>query len=245
MGTVINSGTISKLWPDEYLSRLASEAEIQLSTEVPHIYVRFCLPVVLGQSIYDFSTLATPQRLTGIIRITWKGWTVHPYLQRRLRNVVVPLKPGEGDVQSRPYMYMRLGYGIDGIKFFSAPNESIPNDSSDVNFQTAIQNLVIVSGWRIADPTGTNFRVPDYIRETLVRYYVMSKAYRKEGKGQNLQAAAEFDKRYMLLLERFKKIVRQLFTARTSSIRDGFVPNQTFKPPHPVLPPNFGTPTRF
>lgn len=242
MGTVINAGTIPKLWSDDYLSKLATEAEIQISTEIPCIYTRFCLPVVAGESIYDFSTLAVPQRLTGIIRITWQGYTVIPVFQRQLRNNVTPLKPGSDTETSRPRLFMRLGYGIDGIKFFASPNLTIPDDASDINSQAAIRNLVIVSGWSIADPTGTTLRIPDYVRETLVRYYVMARAYRKEGKGQNLTAAKHFDDAYNRLLKHFKVIVGKLFTARTSHFKDGVVPSQSAKPPHPVLPPNFGTP---
>lgn len=242
MGTVLNAGTIAQLWTNDYLSKLASEAEIQISTEVPCIYTRFCLPVVAGTAIYDFSTLTPARRLTGIIRITWQGYTVMPVFQRQLRNVFFPLKPGEESETSRPFLYMRDGYGIDGIKFFQSPNLTIPDDASDVNSQAAIRNLVIVSGWAIADPTGSTLRIPDYIRDTLVRYYVMRYAYLREGKGQNLQASAAFEKKYNALLARFKKIVAQLFSARTPSIRDGFIPSQSVKPPHPVLPPNFGTP---
>lgn len=244
MGTVISTGTPAQIWTDQYINDLAMEAEIEISTKVPCIYVRFPLNVTLGQSIYDFQTdTPTPQRLTGIIRITWQGFTVYPVFQSQLRNVIIPLKPEEGDISSfRPTLYMRLGYGTDGIKFFSAPNASIAYDSSDINTQSGIRSNVIVSGWRIADPTGTTYRIPDYIRETLVRYYVMSRAFRKEGKGQNLDAAKYFADKYERLLVRFRTIVSQLFAVRLHGMQEA--PSAAYgpKPPRPQLPSNFGYP---
>jgi hypothetical protein len=243
MGSVHSTGTVNKLWTDDYLSSLASEAEIQISSDVNCIYVRFPLNIVASQGIYNFLTDTTPaQRLTGIIRITWQGWTVHPVFQNQLRNMVVPFKPEEGDtISSRPTMYMRKGYGMNSIKFFPSPNLSIPYDSTDITTQTGITNNIIVSGWRIADPTGSTYRIPDYIREPLVRYYVMMRAYRKEGKGQNLDAAKYYEIRYVTLLGKFKKIISNLFASRTHSVNDSFLDARSMRPPRPSLPVNFGT----
>ncbi len=243
MGIVSNTGTPNALWTNQYLADLATEAEIQISTEVNAIYVRFPLDVTLAQSVYDFQNVVPAQRLTGIIRVTWQGWTVHPVFQNQLRNNIIPLKPWNGDIiSSRPFMYMRMGYGLDGIKFFPAPNASITYDNTDITTQTGITNNVIVSGWRIADPTGTAYRIPDYVRETLVRYYVMWRAYKKEGKGQNLEASKYFEQKYIKLLGRFKTIVSQLFTCRTHGMRDPFMNTYGHRPPRPSLPVNFGTP---
>ncbi len=244
MGIVVNTGTAVQLWTNQYLADLATEAEIQISTEVNAIYVRFPLNVVQGQSVYDFQIdTPVPQRLTGVIRVTYQSWTVHPVFQAELRNNVIPLAPWNGDIiSSRPFMYMRLGYGIDGIKLFPAPALSIPYDSTDITTQTGIQNNVIVSGWRIADPTGNVYRLPDYIRETLVRYYVMARAYKKEGKGQNLDASKYFEQKYQKLLGRFKAIVSNLFASRTKSVQDPSFNRYGFRPPRPKLPVNFGEP---
>ncbi len=244
MGTVVNTGTPTPLWTAQYLSDLATEAEIQISTEVPCIYVRFPLNVLVNQSVYNFQTDTVPaQRLTGIIRVTYQGWTVHPVAQIHLRNNVIPLAPWNGDIiSSRPFLYMRTGYGIDGIKLFPAPNLSIPYDSTDITTITGITNNVIVSGWRIADPTGTTYRIPDYIRETLVRYYVMARAFKKEGKGQNLEASKYFEGKYQKLMARFKTIVSQLFTSRTHGVHDPFANTYGHRPPRPSLPVNFGIP---
>lgn len=232
------------LWTDSYLSDLSTEAEIQISSQVPCIYTRFPLSVTLGTSVYDFQdTNVTPvaQRLTGIIRVTWQGFTVHPMFQKTLRDLVTTLKPGNGDVQtSRPYIYMRQGFGMDRIKFFPAPNLSIAYNNSDIDTQTGIASNVIVSGWRIADPTGDTYRIPDYVLATIVRYYVLARAYKKEGKGQNLDAAKYYDNMYQWGMGRFKQIVEQLFTSRTKSVSAPITDMWGTKPPHPVLPPNFG-----
>lgn len=250
MGSVVTvPNSVPKIWSDQYLLNLATEAEIQISTEVPCIYVRFPLNTIVGQSIYQFNDTTGlmmptgPQRLTGIIRVTFQSWTVHPVFQNQLRNMVIPLKPEEGEVtSSRPFMYMRTGYGIDGIKLYPSPSQAITYDNSGINTQHSISANVIIAGWRIADPSGMAYRIPDYIRETLVRYYVMWRAYKKEGKGQNLEASAYFKSKYDKLLDRFKKIVSQLFASRTHGLADQFLNQYGQKPPHPRLPPNFGTP---
>lgn len=238
MGTVTNLGTVPNLWTTQYLSDLATDAEITISTEIPCIYVRFPLPVTQGVSIYDLSALTTPQALTGIIRITYQGWTVHPAFPNEMRDTVVPFKPGEGDVQSRPFIYLRQGYGLNSLKFFPAPNADISYDSTDITTVTGIRNNVIVSGWRLAD-TALNYRIPTHIRQTLVRYYVLARAYKKEGKGQNLEASKYFESKYEKLLIRFKKINMKLFATRVSYVREGNIRPWGYRPPRPVLPPNF------
>ncbi len=238
MGIVTNLGTVPNLWTTEYLSELASEAEITISTEVPCIYVRFPLPVQVGVGIYDLNALSTPQQLTGIIRITYQGYTVHPAFPNEMRDTVVPFKPGEGDVQSRPFIYLRQGYGLNSLKLFPAPNATISYDSTDITTQTGIRNNVIVSGWRIADQS-LGYHIPAHIRFTLVRYYVLARAYKKEGKGQNLEASKYFEVKYERLLMRFKKINMRLFASRVGTIRDHVVRPWGYKPPRPMLPPNF------
>lgn len=231
------------LWTNQYLSDLATDAEIHISSEVPCIYVRFPLNITQGTSIYDFtSTSVTPvaQNITGVIRISWNGFTVHPLLPLQMRNLVVPFGPGNDTIQGRPFIYLRHGYGFNSVKFYPAPNADITYDNSDLATQDGIRNNVVVSAWRIADPTGSTYRIPDYIRELLVRYFVLSKAFAKEGKGQNLDAAKFYEVQFERTMARFKAIVNQLFTVRTKFSTP--MANNRFglKPPRPVLPPNFG-----
>lgn len=231
---------IPRLWTDEYLARLAEDAEIAISTQVNSIFVRFPLNVVAGTQVYDFVTNVTPsQRLTGIIRITWLGHTVYPVSPLTLRDSIYGLRPVTGDVQGpRPYVYERIGYGMNGIKFFPTPSATITYNNQDLSKHTGIRENVIVSAWRVAD--GVSYRIPDWVRETLVRYFVLSRAYKKEGKGQNYEAAQYYEKKYGILLERFKQITNRLYAARIYQVRDNY-PDSLQKPPRPVLPSNFGT----
>lgn len=235
---------IPQLWTDDYLSDLQENAEIEISTLVPCIYVRFPLNIVAGQTIYNFLTDVSPaQRLTGIIRVTYLGKTVHPVSVNALKGEFPFLKPVEGETRGRVLFYMRTGYGMDGIKFNVAPASSITyNGTDNINTVTGIRNNVIVAGWRIADPQNPMYQLPDWIREKLIMYWVLSKAYRKEGKGQNLDAAKMFDQKYNTLLVQFKTINMNIFNARMHGIRDQ-IPGGTRGglPPRPVLPPNFGT----
>lgn len=231
------------LWTTQYLSDMQTEAEIAISAEIPCIYVRFPMNITQSVQIYDFTdtnVTSVEQYLTGIIRVTWKGHTVHPDFFNRMWNRIWPLTPANSDAQSsRPFVYMRQGFGLNRIKFWPSPNLGVTYDNSNINTQDGIRNNVIVSGWRIADPTGATYRIPDYIRERLVRYYALSKAFKKEGKGQNVEAAKFYELLYTRLLEKYKKIVMQLFSSRTACQSNQF-PEVGMRPGRPVLPSNFG-----
>jgi len=233
MGTVNSAGNPPQLWTNEYLADLSTEGEIQISTEVPCIYSRSALNITGGTSIYELS-----QRFTGIISVTWQGFLIYPIFQTQLRNYVIS-NPVEGDeLTPRPSFYMRLGYGINGIKFFATPSTTINYDNTNINTQEGIRNNIIVSGWCVADTTSEIYRIPNYIRETLVRYYVMKRAYAKEGKGQNLEASAYYNKKYDKLLNRFKVITSQLYSSRLHGMQE--VNYYSARLPRPQLPSNFG-----
>ena len=230
---------IPQLWTTDYLKDLYSEAEIELSTQVPCIYVRFPVSLVANQDVYDFSTLPTPQRLTGIIRITWKGHSLYPIHHQELRKLNPLFRQVSATPAGIPYMYVRQMYGLDGIKLFPTPAEALPYDNSNINTKTSISNNFIVAGWRIAD--GAAYRIPPYLRETLIRYYVLKQAFRKEGKGQNLEAAGYYDKKYSQMMDQFKFIQGQLYSFRNHFVKDTpLFAERGGKPPRPVLPPNFG-----
>ena len=238
MGIVTNLGTVPNIWTTEYLGELASEAEVKISSEVPCIYVRFPLNITAGTAIYDLSALSPSQYLTGIIRISYQGWTVWPIFTSEMRNNFIPFHPGEGDVQSRPFLYLTDGYGLPKIRLYPSPSQTITYDNSDLSISTNIRNNVVVSGWRIADQLN-GYRIPEHLRFSLVRHYVLARAFKKEGKGQNLDASKYHEGRFTILLARFKHINNKLFVSRCNYTRDGFVRPFGYRPPRPVLPPNF------
>lgn len=225
------------IWPTQYLSDLIVQAEQEISEQVPCIYSRFAISVTQGISVYIL-----PESISGIIRVTWKSWTVHPVFQRELRNNVIPLKPVNGDIESRPFLYMRQGYGESGIKFYPAPNETIVADQTNIFNQTGIASQVIISAWHIADATGSTYRVPAYIGRYLTKAYVLWRAFAKEGPGQNLEASEYYRVKYEGLLTQFKKIVTRLYSSHVRSMGDQFVNTYGRRPPHPRLPANFGYP---
>lgn len=232
---------IPQLWTTQYLTDLYSEAEVEISTQVPSIYVRFPVSLVAGQDIYDFSTLPNPQRLTGIIRITWKGHALYPIHHQELRKLNPIFRQGVGITQGIPYMYVRQSYGLDGIKLFPAPADDLTYNNTNINTATGIKNNFIICGWRIAD--GVAYRIPPYLRETLIRFYVLKQAFRKEGKGQNLTAAKYYDQKYAAMMDQFKFIQNSLYSFRNHFVKDTpLFAERGGKPPRPVLPPNFGTP---
>ncbi len=218
------------IWSQDYLDILLRRAEIEFSQKVPAIFTRFSLAVTAGTSVYDISA----KNLVGIQRVTWKGdklwsWEHASSMQRNDW-----LRPQDQAAQSKPIFYISYEYGYGKIKFHLVPNETIAADDSNI-YGSDIANRVIISGFRIADPTGSTYRIPAYVRRRFTKYYAMEKAYLREGPGQDLRASEYFGKKYLLVLTHFKTIMNKIPKAvhvqmgqRGSLMRDRI--------PRPTLP---------
>lgn len=229
---------MSQVWTQDYLSGLAVNAEIEISYATPCIYYRLALDIIAGTTIYDIGDI-----FTGIIRVTFNGFTVHPVFQRELRNNVIPLQPSEGEVQSsRPFMYMRTGYNDTQLKLYPAPNASITAYQTNIYNQTGIASQCIVAGWRVADPGCANYMLPPTFRRYIIKAYVLSHAFLKEGPGFNQQASDFWTSEYNMLLREFKKFTQKVYGSFNRSMGDMFINTYGRRPPHPRLPSNFGTP---
>jgi len=193
------------IWNDEYLNYLLTRAEIEFSQKVPSIFTRFSLATTAGISVYDISA----NNLVGIHRVTWKGIKLESWEHASAEQRNEWIRPQDQGSQSRPLFYLSYEYGYGKIKFHPLPNEAITVDDTNIN-GSDIANRVIISGFRLADPTGTTYRIPEYVRRRFTKYYAMEKAYLREGPGQDLRASQYFGDKYLLVVGHFKNIMNKI-----------------------------------
>lgn len=217
------------IFSDSYLNSLIAEAEEWISSEVKCIFSRFSLSVTAGTSTYTI-----PSDVIGIEQITWKG--------DKLDNSEIAdfqydsyLKPQNLGTQSKPKCYMRYASGIHKIMFYPIPNETLAADDTNIDNDTGIEALVILSTYRFATTSGTTQRLPDYLFRNLMKYYAMERAYAREGKGQNVIASGYFKKKFSTLFPMYKKIIETI----PQAVQIQFGPAAAVsnkRPPRPVLP---------
>ena len=188
------------LFSDQYLDNLLRRSEIEISQQVPCILTRFSLNITQGTSVYDL-----PSGIINMIRVTWKGDSLEPWEHSDTRDTNW-MKPQNQSSQGVPKFYLSYQYGFSKIKFHPVPNEAIASDDTNI-FGSDIANRVILTAFRIADPTGSTYRIPEALRQRFGKYYVLYKAYQREGKGQNLAAAQYFKNKHEVAVSQFKKVV--------------------------------------
>ena len=220
------------LWTDEYLLQLREDGEVELSCDVPLLLYRYPLQIVSGQSEYTL-----PSGIVNILRISYKGYKVYPYSSRLGRDEVVEIRP-DSTVLGRPSYYITRDNNWDTIKFFPTPNENLSTDSSTKDTGTGILAQCIITCYMQADVTGDTLRIPEYIRRQFTKYYVMYRAYAKEGKSQNIVASNYFKQKYFFAREEFRKIIHKMPRAISSRMEPGSQRN--VRPARPSLPSNFG-----
>jgi hypothetical protein len=193
------------IWSDDYLNYLLTRGEIEFSQKVPSILTRFSLSVTAGTSVYDISA----NQLTNMLRVTWKGEKLDSFehASDTLRNNWI--RPQDQSNQGKPQCYLSYEYGYGKIKFHPVPNETIAADDTNI-YGSDIENRVIITGYRLADPTADTYRIPEYVRRRFTKYYAMEKAYLREGPGQDLDASRYFGSKYQLALVYFKKIIHSI-----------------------------------
>jgi len=216
------------IFSDEYLQYLLDRSEVDFSQAIPCIFYRFSLSITQGTSQYTL-----PTGVINILRVTWKGERVFPWEHSDTRQSNW-MKPQNLSSQGKPKFYLSREYGYGQIKFHPIPNETVAADDTNI-YGSDIANRVIISAYRLADPTGTTYRLPEAIRERMGKYYAMYKAYQREGKGQDLIAAAYFERKHKLALSQFRKIIMKI----PAAIQLQFGPtgmHRDNKPAKPLMP---------
>ena len=220
------------LWTDEYLLQLREEGEVELSVDVPLLFYRYPLSITLGQSEYTL-----PTGIVNILRVSYKGFKVYPYSSRLGRNEGVEIRP-DSTVSGRPEYYITRDNNWDTIKFFPTPNETLTTDDTTKDTKTGILAQCIITCYMRADVSGDSLRIPEYIRRQFTKYYVMYRAYAKEGKSQNIQASNYFKQKYLFAKEEFRQIVHKMPRAINSGVEPMNI--RMARNARPSLPSNFG-----
>jgi len=218
------------IWNDEYLDYLMTRGEIDFSQKIPCIFTRFSLSTTQGTSVYDL-----PSGIVDISRLTWKGDPVEPWEHSDDREGGW-IKPQNLYSEGKPIYYLAYEYGYAKIKFHPVPYETVGDDDTNI-YGSDIANRVIVSAYRVADPSAELYRIPETVRRRFTKYYALEKAFRREGKGQDIQAADYFKRRHDFVVSEFRKIVQKIPAVITIQLgpRDGS-PNIKGTPARPTLP---------
>lgn len=217
------------IFTDSYLNELIEEAEKVISERLSIIFNRFTLAITAGTSTYTL-----PNNVHRVLGITWKGADLDPREWQDYQEDAW-IRPQDLGRSGLPNTYLRVGYGWNKVMFYPIPDDSITADDTDINLTTVIKEKVIVTCFRIADISTEDQRLPRYMFRNIMKYYAMSRAYAKEGPGQNLQASQYFEKKYFNFLRVYEEIIGNL----QKNVYIGFGPSDNFlntKPARPQLP---------
>ena len=150
-------------WADDYLLDLQRRGEIELSTDIPLIFHRFSLAVEDGVAAYTL-----PSGIVSISRITWKGKKVYPYDERTAVSQGIFKDPFTETSTGTPIFYLQHNQGFDQLSFWPTPDETITADDSGI-WGADIENRIIISCYKVADPTGTTYRIPEFLRRRILK----------------------------------------------------------------------------
>lgn len=237
------------IWTSEYLNSLALEAEIQIAEEVPCIIDRLSLDIKSGISEYQL-----PEYVSDIRKITWEGFKLDATAQIEYPNWVYLIDEASGGAfnadaftdayfiddrviagtpQGKPFRYFYSTFGENKVVFNPGPNKDIAILTDEL-WNTDLDKGVIVEFYRM--PDGYDWKLPSYIRQRTIKAYIMSKAFAKEGDGQNLKASQYWAQKYQQLLARARSIIWRIHSAelrtRTDQVSNGTIAR-------PVLPANW------
>lgn len=188
-----------------YLSGLISEQEQVLSRSLRAIFNRFEIPITANQAKYEL-----PDNVFDILEVSWLGdqlttMSIEDYQQS------VWLKPNNLSAKVvRPLHYMLTNYGRKAIQFHPVPSLSIPATNGNLYTKTGYENAIVVTCYRVADPSGDQFRLRERLLRNTIKYRAMQRAYLKEGPGMELNAAAYFAKKAEWVEQQFEQVYQKI-----------------------------------
>lgn len=227
-----------KLWDDAYLLGLISQAETALTEACNTVWIRFPLNIQNNVALYDLGAML----VKNITRITYRGFKVDLLTQKEL----ALLSPVYRTQQSRPRWATLQFEGFYALRLYPVPSEDLPiiDDISTIYTDKNILNNCVVSAYVFPDETSPLFYTPDYFIRRVVKYYVLWKAFGKEGLGQATDVSLYYKKHFDVQIE---KIIKQ--NSKVYNMVEKQLANVAIQRPwrmhHPLLPPNYGTPVRF
>lgn len=195
---------MATIWSDSYIQQLINDAETDIVNKLTPIFERVSLAVTSGTATY-----ALPAYIIKTVQVTWKGEVLDNLAQQDLYNLDQKYRTNTG----KPIGYVWNADGYKTIRFFPVVNETIAADDTNI-YGSDIANRVIISYYRTPDTTQSDFQIPTYMGRRAVKPYVLWKAFKAEGIGQNLNASAYYKQKYKQMIELYKTIKSNYYVAR-------------------------------
>jgi hypothetical protein len=215
------------IFDSDHLQRLAEDGEDLFFQETNCILDRMSIAITSGTDEYTL-----PDYVYNVKRVTWKGRKIEPVNHRDYRE-----KLFVQNSQGRVDYYIYDNVGIQRIKFFRSPGETLSLVTGDLfNAAQIIQGLII-EFWRV--PDHINYIIPEVFRRRLLKAYAMKAAYASEGKGQSNRNSQYFDGKW----KAFHDGYTQLLTSLANRPRQLIIKNREgriSRLPQPRLDDRFG-----
>ena len=192
------------IWSDSYIQQLINDAETDIVNKITPIYERVSLAVTSGTATY-----VIPAYVIKIVQVTWKG----DVLENITRDDLLNLDPQYRVNTGKPVGYSWSQDGYKTIRFFPVCNETIGANDTNI-YGSDIANRVILSYFRSPDTSQSNFQIPSYMGRRAVKPYVLWKAFKAEGQGQNLTASKYHEQRYQQMINMYRNIKNNYYSPK-------------------------------
>lgn len=231
------------IWSDQLLEQWQQDAKDYILNQVQCIFYKFYLPVVVGTSVYTL-----PSFVKTVKRVTWLGRGLDPLNWDELTiitpaTVVVNNTTRIETSNSRPQWYAMHPTNVKDIRLYPTPDLTFDQTpSTDDPYSTMLnESHCCISCWRFVDCTGTDptSQIPAYIYRRTMKAYVLWRAFKQEGPGQNLKASKYYKGKLDYLIEKFRLINDGTFVSKRYSLGDGDTTLENFRYPKPIYPANF------
>lgn len=190
---------------DAYLSYLISDQEKDLSRKTRAIFSRFEIAIVAGQS-----KVTLPENVLDVIEVSWLGKTIGVADLQDYGGSSWYKPNNLANSSEEPSYFMLANYGYKTIQFHPIPSVSIPLTGGDLNTRTGYSAAVVITCYRVADPSGDEFRLRERLLRNTIKYRAMERAYLKEGKGQDLSASKYFKKKADWIEAEFIRVYQKM-----------------------------------
>lgn len=192
------------IWSDSYIQQLINDGETDIVSKVTPIFERDSLAVTSGTGTYSI-----PDYIIKIIQVTWKGDVLENLAPDDFRILDQKYRSTTG----KPIGYSWSQDGIKTIRFFPVCNETIGADDTNI-YGSDIANRVIISYFRSPDTSQSDLQIPPYMGRRAIKPYVLWKAFKKEGIGQNIAASDYYEKKYRNQIDLYNMIKRKYYSAK-------------------------------
>lgn len=226
------------IWDESYLNTLLDDAESYIISALDCIFDRVSIAVTLGQSNYTL-----PTYVTRILTITWKGKRLTPLSFQEFcianpASAVVSESAKTESPNSIPQFYVRHPSNYRDIRFWPTPNETIAAGTTNL-FGSSINTCVIASVYRTESSDQPYLRLPSYLIRRVKKAYVLSRAFAKEGKGQDIQASQYYTKKLEILMGFLKEINSNVYLGKQRILNDADFAGAFATPARPILPADY------